>query len=343
MRGAKFGLLLFTLAEVIALSACGGSSSTCQMCGPVVPPKAQHFVYTANAAGNPATVSALSASPSTGALTPISGSPYNTGSGSRALAADPTGGRIYVANSLSGDISAFTFDHATGAMNQIAASIGPEDGVDSIVIPPTGGFAYAVSGSSANLWAFSINTSGGLMPLGSPIVITPATANSSAVVMDPTGKYLYTFTADSGSTSIYGFSRDNTTRVLTPLSGFPLAIVGLGNQGTFDRTGNFLLVTGTDEFGTAGGVEVFSLNSSNGALTLVSGPVQVRDDPAGSGTGTCAQLFPSKWRTRLNWWSGSGRWLPTTQTSFHARASTARSCDGRGRTGIRRSDHAPFR
>jgi 6-phosphogluconolactonase (cycloisomerase 2 family) len=49
----------------------------------------------------------------------------------------------------------------------------------------------------------------------------------------------------------------------------------------FDRTGNFLLLTGNNEFGTNGGVEVVGLNSSTGALTLVSGPVQVGDDPSG--------------------------------------------------------------
>src|SRR5207302_10704356 len=46
-------------------------------------------------------------------------------------------------------------------------------------------------------------------------------------------------------------------------------------------------------------------------------PKSVRDDPAGSGTGTCAQPFPSKWRTRL--------WLPfspTAHTSFAANALT---------------------
>jgi len=280
MRWAKFWLFLLLLGVVIGMPACGSFFSGCHMCPPV--PKPMHFVYTANSAGNPSTVSALSTSPSTGTLSPIGGSPYNTGSGSIAIAADPTRGRIYVANTLSGDISAFTIDLSTGVLSKVPASpFGPAAGVNSLVVSPDGGFAYAVSGTSANLWAFSIDASGGLGQLGSPIVIAPGSVQSSAVVMDPTGTYLYTLAADSLSAKVYGFSRDHTTGALTPLSGFPFDIPGLANQGAFDHTGNFLLLTGTNEFATKGGIEVFSLNSSTGALTLVSGPLQVGDDPAG--------------------------------------------------------------
>jgi len=280
MRWAKFRLFLLLIPAVIGMPACGSFFSGCHMCPPV--PKPMHFVYTANAAGNPSTVSALSTSPSTGALSPIGGSPYGTGSGSMALAADTTNHRVYIANSQSGDISAFNLDPTTGALSKVLGSpFGSEAGVDSLVVSPDGAFVYAVSGTSANLWAFSINASGELGQLGSPIVIAPGSVQSSAVVMDPTGTYLYTLTADSLSAKVYGFGRDHTTGALTPLSGFPFDIPGLANQSAFDRTGNFLLLTGTNEFATKGGIEVFSLNSSTGALTLVSGPLQVGDDPAG--------------------------------------------------------------
>src|SRR6267154_3389153 len=190
MRWTKFWLFLVLLGAVIGMPACGSFFSTCHMCPPV--PKPGHFIYTANAAGNPSTVSALSTSPSTGALSPIGGSPYNAGSGSFALTADLINHRVYVANSQSGDISAFNLDPNTGAMSKVLESpFASEAGVDSLVVSPDGAFVYAVSGSSANLWAFSINSDGGLVALGSPIVITPNTADSGSVVMDPTGKYLY--------------------------------------------------------------------------------------------------------------------------------------------------------
>jgi len=280
MRWAKFRLFLVLMGAAIGMPACGSFFSGCHMCPPV--PKSMHFVYTANAAGNPSTVSALSTSPSTGTLSPIGGSPYGTGLGSMALAADTTNHRVYIANSQSGDISAFNLDPTAGALSKVLGSpFGSEAGVDYLVVSPDGAFVYAVSGSSANLWAFSINSDGGLVALGSPIVIAPGSAQSSAVVMDPTGTYLYTLSGDSFSASAYGFSRNTTTGALTPLSGPPSAIGGVSNRGVFDRTGNFLLLTGNNEFGTNGGIEVFGLNSSTGVLTLVSGPVQIGDDQSG--------------------------------------------------------------
>ncbi len=110
----------------------------------------------------------------------------------------------------------------------------------------------------------------------------PAAANgSSAVVLDPAGKYLYVMMQSNLASNIYGFVRDPTSGTLTALSGFPKPLDGFANQGTFDLSGKFLLVTGTDVFGTAGGVDVFSVNSANGALTLNAGsPMQVGDDPS---------------------------------------------------------------
>ena len=59
-------------------------------------------------------------------------------------------------------------------------------------------------------------------------------------------------------------------------------MAGQVNHGAFDPSGKFLLLTGNNVFGTAGGLSVFSLDASTGSLTLATGsPFQVRDDPAG--------------------------------------------------------------
>jgi 6-phosphogluconolactonase len=281
MRSFRVCSLLLVLAGLADLSACGSLFSTCHMCPP--PPKPQHFVYTANAGGNQSTVSALSESPSTGQLTTLGGSPYNTGSGSIALTSDPVHERLYVANSVSGNISAFAIDLKSGALSSVASSpFAAESGMDSLAITPDGGFLYGVSGNSANLWGYSIDSGGALTPTGIlPTLITASAASSGSVAIDPSGKYVYTTTGNSASTSIYGFSRDTATGALAPLSGFPVAVAGLANKTAFDPSGKFLLVTGTNEFATKGGIEVFSLDALTGALSLVTGPVQVGDDPAG--------------------------------------------------------------
>lgn len=281
MRRVKICWPLLATAGLFGMVGCGSFFSTCHMCPP--PPKPQHFVYTANAGGNQSTVSALSASPSTGQLSPLAGSPYNAGSGSIALASDFVRGRLYVANSQSGNISGFNINLNSGALSPTASSpYAAESGIDSLAVTPDGAFLYAVSGSSANLWGFSIDSGGALTPTGlAPTLIAPGATSSSSVVVDPSGKYVYTTTASSGSASIYGFSLDSGTGALAPLAGFPLAIAGLVNESAFDRSGKFFLVTGTNEFGTKGGIEVFSFDSGSGALTLAAGPVEVGTDPAG--------------------------------------------------------------
>jgi len=237
-----------------------------------------NFVYTANEAG---TVSALETDAVTGALATIAGSPYAAGSGSTAVAADPSGKFLYIANYLSSNISAFTINSSSGALTQIANSpFAAELGVDSLVVDSAGKFLYAVTERSENLWAYSIDGAGALSPLsGIPMAIAPSGTQSKAVLLDPSGKYLFVTNGDSSSAYIYGFSRNVTSGALTSLAGFPVSVDGLGNETAFNPAGQFLLVTGTSVFGTAGGVTVFSLSPSTGAITKVGSAVQAGIDP----------------------------------------------------------------
>jgi 6-phosphogluconolactonase (cycloisomerase 2 family) len=156
-----------------------------------------------------------------------------------------------------------------------------ELGIDSLAIDPQGSFLYAASQRSANLWIFSVNTNGSLVSVGgSPMLITSSGSQSSSVVVDPSGKYLYVITGSP--VGIYGFSRNTTTGALTQLVGFPVPVNGQANRSTFNPSGKFLLVTGHGVFGLEGGLEVFSLNTTTGALsTTAASPVQVGGDPSG--------------------------------------------------------------
>lgn len=242
-----------------------------------------NYVYTANAGGNSSTISALASDAVSGKITPVAGSPYND-SGSGALAITKAfGGPLYVANNSSGNISAFTVDTLTGKLTTVPGSpFRAEMGMDSITTDPSATFLYAVTGDSTNLWAYSINSNGSLTLLPNMPAAIPAAANgSSAVVLDPAGKYLYVMMQSNLASNIYGFVRDSNTGALTALSGFPKPLDGFANKATFDPSGKFLLVAGTDVFGTAGGIDVFNVNSTNGALSLNAGsPVQVGDDPS---------------------------------------------------------------
>ena len=282
MRNTQRLLLVPMLATALLITACGGSHPVqpCPSCG-----TSKHFVYTANAAGNPSTVSALTSDPSSGVLTPVSGSPYNAGMGSMALAKDPARPHIYVANGFSGDISGFSMNATNGALTPLPGLTTVEAGVNALAIDPLGQFMYVVSGNSSNLWIFSIAASGVLTQLsGTPIALSNSGVTSSSVLLDPSGKYLYVTGSSSSSVlgSIFGFSRDTATGRLVVLPGFSLPVAGQVNHGAFDASGKFLLLTGNNVFGSVGGLSVFSLDASTGSLTLVTGsPFQVGVDPAG--------------------------------------------------------------
>jgi 6-phosphogluconolactonase (cycloisomerase 2 family) len=83
-----------------------------------------HYLYVNNSTDN--TISAYSINGSTGALTPVNGSPFpitNGAGGNSQLTIDVTGQYLYVANSTNqGNVCAFSIDQTTGALTQLAGS-----------------------------------------------------------------------------------------------------------------------------------------------------------------------------------------------------------------------------
>jgi len=252
------------------MMGCGSSTSTTTTTPPP-PIGTTNFVYTANAAGTPSTVSALVSDPTSGMLSPISNSPYNTGSGSRAVKIDSAGKALFVANSASGDISAFAINAGTGSLTEVPNSpFAAEAGIDAIAIDPGGTFLYAASGSSGNLWEFSIDAAGALHNLASsPVLIDPA-VTLSAVLVDPSGKYVYVAGGDSLSSRLYPFTRDSSSGEVTTIGGLPYPIDHSGNGITTDPGGKFVLVASTGTSTLFGAIDVFSLDSTTGTLTAVA-------------------------------------------------------------------------
>lgn len=81
---------------------------------------------------------AYSVDASTGALTPLPGSPFPTGDGAWAVAIDGTGQLAYVANFYSKNISAYRIDAGTGIVTEIAGSPFPT-GQTPVSVVITGG------------------------------------------------------------------------------------------------------------------------------------------------------------------------------------------------------------
>jgi DNA-binding beta-propeller fold protein YncE len=157
------------------------------------------FLY---ATGNRSALSGFSIASTTGALTPLQGSPFNGGGSSEPtlMALDPSGSFVYVS-----DCDCRVGWNAPGLL--FGSRLDGTTGVAAAVMPP-----------------------------GAPTAILAKVGiNPSRLVFEPSGKFAYTSSTDgqtcagpgipSGEPQIVsGFAVDASSGILTPLSGNPLTV-----------------------------------------------------------------------------------------------------------------------
>jgi 6-phosphogluconolactonase (cycloisomerase 2 family) len=230
---------------------------------------AQHFVYTNNnhvALHN--TVSAFSVS-TPGALTEITGSPFETGGlGSTGFESPDVGNTIradkhflYVSNQS--DISVFSINSVTGSLTAAPGSPFSTGGNSSnfgisLALTPNAKFLYAGNGGTNNLSAFSIASNGALTLLaGSPF---PVASFPTDIKVSPNGQFLYLLFPFNKTIGIYQIASDGS---LTQINGSPFATTA--DQGLdINCAGTFLFAS---EFTD---VDVFSI-AADGTLSPISG------------------------------------------------------------------------
>ena len=188
------------------------------------------FLYAAINQGND--ISGFLIDSTTGALTPISGSPFSSGSVPMSVRVDPSGRYAYATNAYSNDISAYSINSSTGALTPIAGSPFSTGGSSpaGLAIAPSGGFLFATNSSSDTVSAFTIDSStGALTPIsGSPF---PSGAGPIGATVHASGKFLYV--SDNGAGTVSAYAIDSTSGALTPINGSPFAASGSGSAGTY--------------------------------------------------------------------------------------------------------------
>lgn len=222
---------------------------------------AGRFAYVVNNGSNSISVYSIG---SGGSFTPI-GVPTATGAGPYGVAASPSGKFLAVNNETSNSISVYAIDSTTGALTAVqgspfAAGTSPE----ALAFNPSGAYLYVANRGSNNVYVYTVNaTTGGLAALGTPVAAGTA---PQALAVDPSGKFIYVTNGTSGTISIFGINASTgaltlTSSVAAGTNPYSIAIGGAG-------TTKFVYVeTGT----TATSVLAYSVNSSSGALTALSG------------------------------------------------------------------------
>ena len=173
---------------------------------------------------------------------------------------------LYLPQSDSLTIQAFTINHTTGALTTIAGSPFATAGADSVTNDATGRFLFVGNDNTGQISVFQINSTTGAL------VAAPGSPFSAfnldfahVLAVDGTGKFLY---AGQGlpALAIYAFSIDQNTGALSQAVGSPF---GLGVAGVrTDFTGKFAVgITGNTGDNH---LYVFAIDPTTGALTAVN-------------------------------------------------------------------------
>jgi DNA-binding beta-propeller fold protein YncE len=165
------------------------------------------------------TVSGYAVDPTTGALTPVPGSPFAAGSGPHSLAPDHSGKFLFIANRLSNNISAYSVDATTGALTPVPGSPFAA-GTDpyAMAADPAANFLYVANQGSNNVSAFSFDAGTGVL---TPVPGSPFAAGTGpdSVRVDAAGEFVYV--ANGGSNNVFAYGINGATGALTPIPGAP--------------------------------------------------------------------------------------------------------------------------
>jgi 6-phosphogluconolactonase len=240
---------------------------------------------------------------STATLTEVAGSPFTTipagttvPTGPSAVAVSATGNFLYVANTFTNTVSAYSIS-PTGLTplggSPFAVGLAPS----GLAFPPSGAFLYVANTGTNNISAFNVcdkvvtscadvnSPNGNLTPItGSPF---SDGGSPIAIAVDPAFDFVYVL--DNRSNQISSFAFGTGSGVLTPLSTTPTASTGqapasfvivsgvtgsdIGN--TLTNPTDFVYVVNNE----SSTLSAFTLNTTTGVLTSLGMAAQTQVNP----------------------------------------------------------------
>jgi 6-phosphogluconolactonase len=175
-----------------------------------------------------------------GALSEISGSPFNSNPNPTALLLSPSAKFLFVLNPSLNSVSVYSVASG-GALQQVTNSPFPVGNVpDAMAISPDGKFLFVANSADNTISILSLNsTTGVLAPAAaSPFILNAKETVPVAFAVAPSGNFLYV--ANFTSNNIGAFSYDTTTGTLTEVSGSPFTASTGPTFLTIDSTNSFL-------------------------------------------------------------------------------------------------------
>ena len=269
MVGLGFSMLL----AIAAILGCGSSGpGFLDLGGKSFVPR---FAYVPNGDPecggdcSPLDISAYTVNATTGALTPIPGSPFSTAAfnGDRFFVdMDPAGHFLFVTTRGENFVQVFSINQTTGVLTEVPGSPFDSGGNDAYEaeINETGKFLYVSNSLSGTIGQFSIASTGALAPIAPPV---QTQGDPFHLSIAPNGKFLYAAVNTDGGYLIEGYSVNSSTGALTELAGSPFNSGKCPEALETDFSSQFLIVPNRCD----GTVSVFKIDPTTGALTGVPG------------------------------------------------------------------------
>jgi len=221
------------------------------------------YLYVANA--GTFDISVFSINSGTGALTPVTGSPFSIGVTPQSMVLNPSGTFLFVGVPGVGtrDGSILTFSVNAGALTSVASGDSGGSNPDGLAVDPSGQYLYVANTSSNSIAVFQIQSTGALSGVtGSPL--NDGYLSPTSLLLDPTGKFLYI--ADQGSNNVAAFSITNglPTALTTSTTSNAYSTEKSPTVMAVDPNGKYLFVGNQ---GSGAGIQSFKVDTSN-SLTL---------------------------------------------------------------------------
>jgi 6-phosphogluconolactonase (cycloisomerase 2 family) len=266
-------LSVLSLLVLLAIAGCNGFFVDTN------PASAGKFGFVANSGGG---ISAYTVG-SNGALAAAPGSPF---AAAAPAAVDADGGGVYVyaaSNGGGGGIYAFTITRTTGALGAVAGSpFNPGTLYAALVVDPAARYVFALNSATHNVEAYKITSGTGVLtPNGTAVSVGAALPNS--MFEDPSGNVV--FVAVGTGVVPLKINSDGTLTAGSIQGGASSCNPGM-NFVTVTPNAKFLYTSAANATAPLTKVCVFSISSSSGALTEVTGgaggsPVAVGAAPQG--------------------------------------------------------------
>jgi 6-phosphogluconolactonase (cycloisomerase 2 family) len=268
----RFFQLAWLMLSLAMLAGCGGSGtpSTSQ------PSPASSYAYLATGGTSkspPYDLMGYGVNASTGALTPVSGSPFSLPNApvDVAEASESGGAFLFVLmqdpTTQTSTLQSYSVNATTGALTAAQTINYPANTNQySLTIDPSEKFLYVMEDGS--LLAYSINSSTGNLTKSSTTSQQQFGADQSFVVAPP-GSFAYQVNMQSGYQNVYTYSVSPTDGSLTVVES-TLSPLGFGAKFYTDPKGLALYqVNNPSGEGDCPMVEISQINSANGMLTSV--------------------------------------------------------------------------